>query len=212
MDRRAFIASMAAPLIATGSGSVESATRCRLTPFGEACRTQIDFGRFGEIYAAQRASQWCWAASISMIFAYYGRPVSQERIVADVYGGIVNLPAGSGLVIASQLNRNWRDDYGRPFSSRVTAAYDFDARVIALDNATIVRELDRARPMVVGTVNHAVVATAVDYLSTPFGPNITAVGVFDPFPGIGARALSPAEIVPMHMGGGLRFVATVNVR
>jgi hypothetical protein len=210
MNRRTFVTTIAGALVHARLS--EASTGCRPTPFGQVCRAEIRFDRFMEAYAAQRQSQWCWAACVSMIFGYYGRPVTQERIVEAVYGGRVNLPAASGVTIAGQLNRNWEDDRGRPFRSRVTAAYDFDAGVVALNNAMIVRELDREEPIVMGTVNHAMVVTAVEFVPTPMGPNITAVGVFDPFPGVGPRALSAAEMVPMHLGGGLRFVATVNVR
>ena len=210
MDRRTFVTTMAGALLHARLG--EASTACQPTPFGSVCRSEIRFDRFLQAYAPQRASQWCWAASVSMIFGYYGRPVSQERVVESVYGRQVNLPAMSGFTIATQLNRNWQDDYGRPFTSRVTAAYDFDAGVVTLTNAMIVRELDAERPIVIGTANHAVVVTAIDYIPTHMGPNIRGVGVFDPFPGFGARPLNQAEMTPMHLGGGLRFVATVSVR
>lgn len=210
MDRRAFIAAVAGGLLYPQRG--DGATTCQQSAWGAVCRAQVRFESAMLAYAPQEESQLCWAACISMIFAYHGRPVSQRRIVSEAYGAPVNMPAGSGLVIARQLNRQWQDDRGRAFSSRVAAAYDFDAGVNALNNAMIVSELDRERPLVIGTTSHAVVVTAVDFLPTPAGPNIQAVGVFDPWPGIGMRALTGHEMRPMHLGGGLRFAATVHVR
>ena len=137
--------------------------------------------------------------------------MAQHRIVTEVYGGPVNMPALAGIVMASQLNRAWIDDNGRPFRARVTGAYDAQAGVMALNNQMIAGELDQNRPMIIGTASHAVVVTAVEFVATMAGPNVTAVGVFDPWPGRGSRALAPAEMVPVHMGGALQFAATVTV-
>jgi hypothetical protein len=145
------------------------------------------------------------------VFRYYGHPVSQERIVQAVYGRTVNLPAGTGWNIASQINRDWVDDNGKKFTSRITAVYDATAGITAIDNAWIVNQLDKNRPIIIGTAGHAVVGTAVEYFPTPLGPNIYAVGVFDPWPGRGARGLAPTEMVDVGRGGAMSFVATVTV-
>ncbi len=215
MIRRVFLGKAALPLVALSSGAVRRSgeTQCRQTPAGVACRSQVNFQKFAQTaYQNQAMSQWCWAACISMVFGYYGRPVGQLRIVSEVYGGVVNMPAGAGIVIAQQLNRPWVDDRGQKFRSTVTAAYDFDAGVMNINNAWMVNELHENRPLVVGAGTHAVVMTAMDYFQTPIGPNPQGVGVFDPWPGRGARALTPAEVVPMHLGGALRFVASVRVQ
>jgi hypothetical protein len=191
-----------------------ASTTCQPGPQGQVCVSQVDFNRFAQTaFRTQDQSQWCWAASISMLFSYYGHPVSQERIVEAVYGRRVNLPSGPGWNIAGQVNRDWQDDQGRVFHSRLTAAYDFDARVNAVDNNWLVNELDQDRPFIIGTAGHAVVVTAIQFVSTAMGPNVIAVGVFDPWPGRGARGLSPAEMTQMHVNpsGLLRFIATVKV-
>jgi hypothetical protein len=145
-----------------------------------------------------------------MLFGYYDHPVSQARIVSEVYGAAVNLPAGAGFVIASQLNRGWRDDRGRRFRSRLVAAFDADARVAALNNATIVNALRRGMPLVLGVRGHAVVLTAVEYMPTPLGPYVLKAGVFDPWPGVGPRGLAPDELVPVPLGS-LRFIAEARI-
>ena len=48
--------------------------------------------QFNIDYSPQHMNVWCWAACISMVFAYYRHPVSQPRIVAETWGDIVNLP------------------------------------------------------------------------------------------------------------------------
>ena len=188
-------------------------TDCGNTPQGPQCISQIDFKQFQQTsFQQQKMSQWCWAASISMLFNYYGHPVSQEEIVQSLYGRTVNLPSGNGWNIASRLNTDWTDDNGKRFQSRLTAAYDYYARVMTLDNAWIVNELDQDRPFIIGTRGHAVVATAIRYRPTRPEPVILAIGVFDPFPGRGARWLDYSEMRAAHLPrGALEFTATVRL-
>lgn len=141
----------------------------------------------------QFQSQWCWAACISMVFGYYGHPVSQQRIVAETYGGLVNMPAQPWTMLAV-LNRRWIDDNGKPFmcssspgvTNPVAAANDLAANM----------------PLIIGTQGHAVVLTELEYAAfyqqTPFGPrlgpvSVTAATVRDPWPGRGRRILTPQE-------------------
>jgi hypothetical protein len=207
-----FLLSLTFSITVVVARPVSAKTTCQPTPQGQLCISQVDFTSFAqEAYGNQDRSQWCWAASISMVFRYYKHPVSQDRIVEAVYGRKVNLPSGSGWNIASQVNRDWQDDNGKKFSSRLTAAYDFDARVMAVDNNWIINQLHEDRPIIIGTAGHAVVGTAIQYYVTPNGPYVTSIGVFDPWPGRGARGLSPLEMVDMGRGGSLRFLATVRV-
>ena len=88
---------------------------CNNLPQGRICTAEVEFQRFVQTaHMSQRMSQWCWAASISMVFSYLGHPVSQPRIVAEVYGSLLNIPQ-PGYLLAQQLNRSWLDDWGRPF-------------------------------------------------------------------------------------------------
>src|SRR5260370_20954326 len=126
-------------LVTLAAKPVSAKTTCQDGPQGRLCISQVDFRNFAqEAFQQQQMSQWCWAVSISMLFNYYKHPVSQSRIVADVYGGIVNMPAGAGFVMAGQLNRPWMDDNRRPFAARLTAAYDFDSRINAVNNNWLV--------------------------------------------------------------------------
>ena len=122
-----------------------------------------------------------------MLFDYAGHPVTQERIVATAYGGILNLPAQPQTILAA-LNIAWQDDNGQLFNP--------SARVV--DLATATNELAANRPLIVGTLGHAMLITAMDYrMSTgiwvvdrlivrgpfPYGP---ATGTWPP-PGLGAN-------------------------
>ena len=187
-------------------------TRCSPTPQGSLCISEVDFTKFAQTaFKNQEKPQWCWAASVSMLFSYYGHPVNQKRIVETLYGAPVNLGSGPAWNVAALVNRTWTDDKDQSFVSQLTSAYDADAGVNAVNNAWLINELDEDRPFIIGTTHHAVVATAIQYFPTPTGPNVMAIGVFDPWPGIGARGLTRLEMTPMHLGGGLRFVATVKV-
>lgn len=187
-------------------------TSCAPVYGGQVCTSQVDFEQFAdEAYQSQAMPEWCWAACISMVFAFYGHPVSQPRIVSEVYGAPYNLPAGYGKTIASQLNREWKDDNGKRFRSTLTAAFDYDAHVNTLNNVMLIRELDGEHPIIIGAGTHAMVLTFMQYFQSPMaGISVRRCGVFDPWPGRGARDLTPAEMAPMPLGG-LRFVATARI-
>jgi hypothetical protein len=185
-------------------------TTCVPTPQGPLCTAQVDFRKFAfTSYTKQWQSEWCWAACISMMFKYYGHPISQDKIVASVYGAAYNRPAGAGWVIATELNRNWVDDNGKAFRSRLVAVTDLDAGVFGLDNARMIQELDTNHPLLIASGPHAMVGTAFQYLPS----RVVSVGVFDPWPTSGgARGLAGWEMVPITQpGGGLRFAAAVRV-
>ena len=175
--------------------------------------SQVNFKKFTQnAYQRQKMDEWCWAASISMVFSYYGHPVSQNRIVAETFGSIVDLPAQSGATIVRAMNRTWVDDNGKPFRSEFKAAFDYDNGQYGLNNAMLISELSKGHPVIMGAGSHAVVLTAMEYLSMPGTPiNLIACGVFDPWPGRGARGLTPAEMTPINFGGALRFVATFKI-
>lgn len=134
----------------------------------------------------QLQSQWCWAATISGVFAYYGHPVSQVRIVRDAYGGIFNMP-GSPRAIMNSLNRPWVDDAGQPI--RVTAD------IFTVNWMTAAQDLARSEPLIVGSVGHAMIVTATEYLRYPNGDGqTTSVIVRDPWPtNQRRRFLTPRE-------------------
>lgn len=203
LTRRWVLQCAAASALVFDSQKAEAIRQCT----GNSCIAGVDLEEFyEEAYDEQEKSQWCWAASISMIFSYYQHPVEQRRIVRTVYGSTSNLPAMSGATIAAQLNRSWTDDNGQKFKSRLRAAFDADVGVFAIDARTMVRALRRDQPMIVGTRSHAMVLTSVQYVGSEESPNIIRAGVFDPYPGRGSRSLQQDELVPIFQGGSLRFI------
>ena len=187
-------------------GPVNSIQQCNVTGIPGAVAS-INLSAFYQRAAQLQALDlWCWAACISMIFAYRGHPVQQARIVSTAYGGVVDLPA-IGITIASALNRTWIDDNGKPFRSTITGLYDAQAGILALTNDMIVNSLQSGTPLLIAGNAHARVLVEVDYQPTPFGASIAGAAVFDPATAT-TECLSPAEMVPVALGGSLEFMAS----
>lgn len=164
------------------------------------------------VFAAQQASQWCWAASVSNLFAYYGHDVSQARIVAEVYGTVANMRSGDYSNLSRLLNRSWQAESGERFSSRLVAALDIANGVSAINNDAIRDALDDDRPLVIGTTNHAMLVTGMRY--TERGGHVAqvvSVDLFDPWPGAGHRQARPEEVTPVTLGGALMFIADAQI-
>jgi hypothetical protein len=169
------------------------------------CDVGIPSERLEPVTSQQRMSQWCWAASISMIFGYHGYDVSQERIVESIFGRLADLPAMTGEQMTEALARPWRDERGRTFRATVRV-YDDAAGEYGVDDRMIIDELRAERPLLVGTVGHAMVLTALRYVKTPSGElQVIGATVRDPWPGRGRRDLEWHEMQP-------QYLATVDMR
>jgi hypothetical protein len=140
----------------------------------------------------QLQSNWCWAAAISGVFAYYGHPVSQARIVREAYGGIANM-RGTPQAIMGSLNRDWVDDAGRPFEAT--------ANMFSGSWVTAAQDLAQNHPLIVGSLGHAMILTAAEYTRYANGNGqIQGVIVRDPWPSNPRRrALSIREAYGVQM-------------
>lgn len=127
----------------------------------------------------QHMQNWCWAACIQMVLNYHGLYVRQEDIVARVFGGLVDRPAGPTEIMGA-LTGTWPDSRGR--ASVVQA----DAR--NLDPYAVLQDLEYRWPLIVGlqgrgNTGHAYVLTAAYYhVSADGSPVIRAVVLRDPYP------------------------------
>lgn len=187
--------------------SQASSATCNITT-SAAAGAKINMSAFYQTAAQpQYQNLWCWAACIAMIFAYKGRPVTQQRIVSEAYGAPYNMSA-PGIVIANSLNRTWTDNAGLGFTCLLTGIYDAYAGVSAISDATIVNSLASGTPMVIGVGQHALVLTEIDYVSTASGPQIAGGQVFDPWTG-SSRCLNASELTLAARGGSLVFIASV---
>lgn len=180
-----------------------------MTSYGLAYRASVN----QPALITQQCAEWCWAASIAMIFASHGHDVDQKVFVQALYGNpLTCAPAGYAINIARALSSSWVDANGQSFQSTVTAAYDANFGV-AINNSVIVDELSNNRPLLYCNTHHAMVVVQADYIpsSTPYGvPSIFSVGVLDPWPYYGFHLLSQPEIYPLNVPGGqMTFLASV---
>ena len=177
---------------------------------GSLMRASVSHDDFAQSFESQQQTEWCWAASVSNIFAYYGHPVSQQTIVQTVYGNNGNYPA-LPIVISRVVNRTWKDDNGVEFRSRLISAYDLASGVNNMSNATIIDELTNNHPLLVANTHHCMVITAVDFI--PYTTNIQGGIVFDPWPlSDEVHYLSYPEIIPAYLyGGQCTYIAAVRL-
>jgi hypothetical protein len=137
------------------------------------------------VAAAQRNSQWCWAAAIQMVLNYYGVNISQEQIVARTYGmnAYGQLPDWPSRLetITTNLN-NWSiDNTGRTYVVRATLNCG------APTPAILLQELQQGNPVIISYRSgqysaHAVVITGASVSQSSAGPVVQSVVVRDPWP------------------------------
>lgn len=134
----------------------------------------------------QRMQNWCWAACIQMVLNYHGLYVDQQEIVGRVFGQAVDRPATGEQMLAALSG--WAPDARGRRSAIYADSYHVDA-------ATVINDLDKRWPLIVGlagprgqATGHAYVLTAVYFSRDPYGqPNIHRVVLRDPYPGYESR-------------------------
>ena len=89
--------------------------------------------------------------------------------------------------IIRDLNRNWKDRNGNGFA--------VEGDVFSADGATAAQDLAGEMPLIIGSMGHAMVLTAVSYNRARNSQGqVTGALVRDPWPGgVGRRQLSPME-------------------
>lgn len=218
MDRRTFI--NVASLTLGGTilqGCCELDESCQdLTiptpPTPESKTAEVNMASLQQAVQTQRCEMWCWAASISMIFAYHKRIVTQERIVQLTYGSVVCLPSGSSYTIGADLSRSYVDVNGSTFRSQVIAGYDPANNYRTINNAMIVDELRNHGPLLYCNTHHAMVLHSVRYTGSDSAPNIVSATVIDPWPSSPrSHNLTTSELYAADLGGEMTFLAAVRV-
>lgn len=169
------------------------------------CRAELSASQIQAMAATQEKSQWCWAASIAMVFARYGYALSQEHIVRQYFGDPSDRAVAAD-VITQLLARPWKDREGRRFEAIARVSRLAERGPLAVYASTMVTELAGQRPVLIGVAGHAMVLVGVDFERLPAagGVRITGGKVIDPKPGRGLRRLVNEEARPT-------YVATVNV-
>lgn len=171
-------------------------TRCEPTAQAgvERCVTGLPAATAAAMSQSQRASQWCWAASISMVLRTWGVEVPQEQIVRQHFGATADLGA-EGEDIARLLNRTWRDRAGRVVSVSADPLPPWRARM-GLAAPELLQDLADERPAILVLPRHAVVLVQLEYerpAGDPAGEvKLLEARVLDPAHPQGLRSLRPA--------------------
>lgn len=151
-----------------------------------ACQAGLRSHLVEQSAAAQEASEWCWAACISMVFDYFGRPVSQARIVQETFGAPLNLPARPADILA-QINRPWEDDGGLRFFA--------EGGLLPVQPRAIATSLAQDKPLIVGSLGHAMVLIEYRWWEDAFGQHRPRAAVVrDPAQGGRERILTREEL------------------
>lgn len=216
MNRRAFLRTC----LATGLASawrLDAQQNCVALPGAAGCEVKLPFPQVLLASTLQQCPEWCWAASLSMVFKFFGHPLDQKELVMSAYGSLACAP-GSNSQIANDLSSSWTDEDGDDFTSAITAAYDYDAGVVAINNLIIINELQNGRPLLYCNSHHAMVVCGLDYRTNGAQLAVDRVYVMDPWPYAGITSvtqtvhpLSAAETVPAHLGGDMHFLASISV-
>ena len=163
------------------------------------CRAGLPADSVRKIAVVQEQPQWCWAASIAMIFAHHGYRVPQQEIVKDGYGIAANLPAPSGQAMTNALSKAWTDQDDKPFQASASAS-DALASQYQVSKDQVMAELAAGRPLLVGALGHAVVLVGLNFQRLANGAvRITGGTVIDPQPGRGVRPMLTAEMRPTYV-------------
>ncbi len=167
------------------------------------------------IASSQENSQWCWAASIQMVFRYYGIGITQSQIVSRTYGtdhwgNLPDWPA-SLQTIHNNLN-NWSIDNNGHY-------YEVSAEMGTgmPSPAFLVEELSNGNPVILGyntgQGGHAVVITALSYIPTDYGPQVQSIIVRDPWPNYAnLQNLGRIEYPAYNLAANIQAYWSVRVR
>jgi hypothetical protein len=139
---------------------------------------------------------------MSMILSFNGKPVSQQDIVADIFGATIPTALDPAHV-EPYLNHTYRDHTTQQ-SATVSGTVLFNGRqggsraVLGV----IVRQLRDGTPLLLFTPHHAMVMTAIYYYADQYGTptgEVAGVVVRDPFPT--QNSFNPGYItIPGHPG------------
>ncbi len=172
------------------------------------CSAGLEAAHIDRMQTQQEAPDWCWAASIAMVFAHHGRALPQRQIVVRHFVPGAPLPetplperaAVTAAAITQLLAAPWHDSAGRPFRAQAQVG-DAPGRSFHFNNDTVIRELAAQRPLIVGALGHAMVLVRVHYerFVAQGALRITGATVIDPLPGAGVRRLAPRELRPSYV-------------
>ena len=184
-------------MAALWAAPASAATRCGPsgTPGTERCVTGLPAPLLARMHQLQQGTQWCWAASISMVLRRYGVDVPQAQIVDTHLGGLRD-ESITAEDLAGLLSREWRDGDGRRLQASAEAVPKWRA-FFGVAAPEVLAELEQDRPVILGLQRHAVVLVEVVYersAGAASGPvRLLRAVVLDPALQVGLRSLRPAD-------------------
>ncbi|MEC4819597.1 MAG: papain-like cysteine protease family protein [Scytonema sp. PMC 1069.18] len=167
-------------------------------------RDQLEYFAAPQVQGRQRQSNWCWAAAVQMVLNYHGLYVTQEQVVAKIFGELINKPGAPENILGALSG--WAPDTRGRFSNIYASA-------LPLRGSDLVHDLNRRWPLIVGlkqpgNVGHAYVLTGVTYKVGRNGQLIfRSVILRDPWP----RSQSRIEMGWADFESRLTFAARVRV-
>jgi|GEM_PF-2813331 len=152
MKRRELLKTL--PALGVSGGAYAGLTCSNPDPYGnQMCTVGVPSDRLNVSYAEQIGSNWCWAACIEMILRYHGCPVPQKRVVMETFGTLVDSRADHAIILRN-LNRVWNTPSG---------AFQVSSDFLTVPPDVAAHALKDEAPIVVGTMGHAMVLTAMTY-------------------------------------------------
>jgi hypothetical protein len=203
ITRHGWRAALGIALLAGAAGTALAGTTCGPSgePGIERCVSGLPADALMRMQQPQRASNWCWAASISMVLRRYGVQVPQAEVVRAHFGSPENVGAGAP-VIAGLLNRQWRDEAGRSLSASAAPVPHW-RRHLGLVAPEVLADLDEDRPLLLGAQQHAMVLVQVVYersidpaVASRQATRLVRAVVLDPASELGVRSARAAELQP----------------
>lgn len=188
-------------MAAAGTASARTTCRPAAEPGVERCVSGLPAAAVSAIFQPQQASNWCWAASITMLLRSHGVVVPQEQVVRTVFGRLENERASASAMV-DLLDRTWSDAAGNQGVASTQPLPPW-RRDLGLAAPEVLDDLARDKPLLLGVQQHAMLLVQVTYERRTDGAPLTPAGVrllnalvLDPASRNWLRALQPAERQP----------------
>jgi hypothetical protein len=139
----------------------------------------VDIPNTSSIYAAQKQSNWCWAACNQMLLSAQDIDESQENQSIKVFGTVINREAGDNYELAKVgLSGIYQDSSGNTVKIVPYVSYLYKKNTN--DPIVIINKLNDGIPLVMATTTHGRVCVGVDYIKNGSYYQITKLRLLDP--------------------------------
>jgi hypothetical protein len=189
------LVALCSPLAAAAAEQCDSADSRGI----QRCSAGLESTQVQQMQRTQEKSNWCWAASVAMVFAHHGLVVSQEQVVRRHLGEAWDV-AVAGSDITRVLRFGWRDAGGRGYVPLATVRDAWTGQ-LQLSDTAVARELAQERPLILAAQGHAMVLVRVEFERAAGSQRLRITGgtVIDPLPGRGVRSLRRGELDPSYL-------------